>query len=91
MIAMGVETLGSNYGPLKKAFSASKLNRNLVRLAGLKFYYDSSKACRELGYKPRPLEQSLTEIIEVFSGQKAQARNSSKKAAITDSSLLESS
>ena len=91
VVALVVETLGSNYSPLKKVFPASKLNRNLVRLAGLKFYYDSSKACRELGYNPRPLEQSLTEIIEAFSGQNAPARNSSKKAAITDSGLLESS
>lgn len=39
-----------------------RLNRNVARLLKLKFYYSSEKARRELGYCPRPLEQSLEQI-----------------------------
>ncbi len=39
------------------------LNRAIVRLAGYRFYYDSSKARNELGWQPRSLEQSIKDIL----------------------------
>ncbi len=42
------------------------LNRAIVKLARFRFYYDSSKALNELGWKPRPLEQSIKEILEII-------------------------
>lgn len=42
------------------------LNRAIVRLARSRFYYDSSKAKNELGWQPRPLEQSIKEILEAI-------------------------
>ena len=43
-----------------------KLNRNVARLLKLKFYYSSEKARRDLGYSPKPLEQSLEQIAEAI-------------------------
>ncbi|MCD6161289.1 MAG: NAD-dependent epimerase/dehydratase family protein [candidate division Zixibacteria bacterium] len=41
-----------------------KLNRNVVRLVGLKLYYSSEKAQRELGYTPKPLAETLAGILK---------------------------
>ncbi len=82
MAALLTELLGSGYSPIKKVFPASKLNRNFVRLAGMKFYYSSEKAKKELGYDPRPLEQSLSEIIDAYFGQSAPADQPIKKAVV---------
>jgi len=40
-----------------------KLNRNITKLLKLKLYYSSDKARNELGYNPRPLSQTLEDII----------------------------
>lgn len=40
-----------------------KLNRTIGRLAKLKFFYTCEKAQRDLGYNPRPLEQSIEDIL----------------------------
>jgi dihydroflavonol-4-reductase len=40
-----------------------KLNRQIARLAKLKFYYSHRKAGDELGYKPKPLEDTVKKIL----------------------------
>ncbi len=82
LAALLTELFGSGYSPVKKVFPASKLNRNLVRLAGMKFYYSSEKAKSELGFNPRPLEQSITEIIAAYFGQAVPADQPIKKAVV---------
>ena len=82
LTALLTELLGSGYSPIKRLFPASKLNRNLVRLAGMKFYYSSEKAKRELGYNPRPLEQSISEIVSAFIGQSNPTDRPIKKAVV---------
>jgi dihydroflavonol-4-reductase len=42
------------------------LNRAIVRLAKLKFFYTSQKAEQELGYNHRPLEKSIEDILKVI-------------------------
>jgi dihydroflavonol-4-reductase len=37
-----------------------------VRMARYKMFVSSEKACRELGYKPRPAEEALREAVEYF-------------------------
>jgi dihydroflavonol-4-reductase len=37
-----------------------------VRMARHKMFVSSEKACRELGYRPRPAEQALREAVEYF-------------------------
>jgi len=41
-----------------------RINRGMARLAGLRFFYDISKARRELGYNPRTMETLLEEILK---------------------------
>jgi dihydroflavonol-4-reductase len=40
-----------------------KFHRGLARLARLKFIYTSNKARRELGFSPRPLEETIEDIL----------------------------
>ena len=40
--------------------------REAVLLALRSAPFDSAKAKRELGYRPRPIEQALTEVVEAF-------------------------
>lgn len=42
------------------------LNRAIVRLAKLRFFYTSQKAEQELGYSHRPLEKSIEDILKVI-------------------------
>lgn len=37
-----------------------------VRMARHKMYVTSGKACRELGYSPRPAEEALREAVDYF-------------------------
>jgi dihydroflavonol-4-reductase len=39
-----------------------------VRMARHKMFVSSAKACRELGYNPRPAEQALREAVDYFRG-----------------------
>jgi dihydroflavonol-4-reductase len=39
-----------------------------VRMARHKMFVSSAKACRELGYSPRPAEQALREAVDYFRG-----------------------
>jgi dihydroflavonol-4-reductase len=41
-----------------------RLNRSIARLARLKFYYNATKANRELGWRAAPLEQTIQRILE---------------------------
>ncbi len=47
----------------KKDVRAPKLGYNFARLAKYRFFYDASKAKRELGFNPRPIERSIEEIL----------------------------
>jgi dihydroflavonol-4-reductase len=49
--------------PFTVKIAGWKLNRQVARLARLKFIYSSEKARNELGFNPRPLEQSIKEIL----------------------------
>ena len=40
-----------------------KLNRQIARLAKLKFYYSHDKASNELGYNPKPLGDVVSRIL----------------------------
>ena len=37
-----------------------------VRMARKKMFFDSGKACRELGYEPAPIDEGLARAIEFF-------------------------
>ncbi len=43
-----------------------KLNRNIVRLLKLKLFYSSDKARKELGYEPKPLSKTLSELVSAL-------------------------
>jgi nucleoside-diphosphate-sugar epimerase len=53
-------------------------------MARHKMFVISAKACRELGYKPRPAEQALREAVDYFRGvwraHSAQGRMSKLRA-----------
>jgi len=40
-----------------------KFHRGLAKLARLRFYYSNAKARRELGFCPRPLEETIEDIL----------------------------
>lgn len=60
--ATGVAVAGEMYGYLKK--KEAPLAWDLVRLMKGAAYYDSSKAERELGYRWRPLEKTITDSVK---------------------------
>src|SRR5262249_37477236 len=45
-----------------------------ARLLSLFFYYGSSKAARELGYRPRPLRETVLAAHQFWQGQEGRAR-----------------
>jgi len=55
-----------------------------VRMARYKMFVSSAKACRELGYSPKPAEQALRDAVDYFRGDwrthAAQARVSNVRA-----------
>jgi len=70
--------LPANLGKVlgKMSDMAEKLSRKPQRMTSFAVYnllrnneFDSSKACRELGYRPRPMERSLADEIDWMIGE----------------------
>jgi dihydroflavonol-4-reductase len=63
-----VARLGANIGDLLKRKKSKRplLSPAQARLLGLFFYYDCSKAARELGYTTRPLRETLTDAYRFW-------------------------
>ncbi|PTX53888.1 dihydroflavonol-4-reductase [Melghirimyces profundicolus] len=62
LAALGVAVGGEAVGFLKGR--EAPLAWDLARLCGRDVYYDSAKAERELGYKRRPLEETIRDSVE---------------------------
>ena len=59
--------MGKFIGLINQAFSSDpKLDRQSAEIMGRYWYYDDSKSRRELGYKPRPLRETLIDSINWF-------------------------
>ncbi|MFD1426554.1 dihydroflavonol-4-reductase [Kroppenstedtia sanguinis] len=61
-LAVGGAAAGEIYGYLKKR--EAPLAWDLVRLMNGAVYYDSSKAARELGYRWKPLQETIADSVE---------------------------
>ena len=48
-----------------------KFYRELARLAPYRFFYSHQKATSELGYNPRPLEETISDIMDGITASKA--------------------
>jgi len=64
LVLVRLSALIADQLPRKK--SRPYLTRAQARLLGLWFYFDSSKAKRELGYAPRPVAESLVDSHEFW-------------------------
>lgn len=76
------ELISSSFALFNKIFPGSKFNLSYARLSKMRFYYSSEKAIKELGYNPRPLDQSINEILNGLSQQVIKRETQVKKAAV---------
>lgn len=61
IVAEFMSFIGSVFVP---GWNGWRLNREIAKLAGLRFYYSSHKAIEELGYSYRSLDEILNKIFE---------------------------
>ena len=64
-----VALVAQNWARLRRSEREPLATLDGVRMARNRMYFSSDRACRELGYRPRPAEQGLHEAVDWFAAR----------------------